>query len=457
MRVPPHCIKQYVLSVLLALGCSVAVAGLSPEQVARLGDDLTPMGGEKAGNADGTIPAWEGGITSPPAGYEAGKHHVDPFPEDQIQFTITAQNVEQYADKLTAGHQALLATYPDSFKLHVYPTRRSAAAPQRIYDRTKEVAATAELVEGGNGVSGAVEGIPFPIPENGAQAIWNHILRWRAVSAARNIAQAAPTRGGNYTLVKFQDEFHFQYSREGVQEDELNNVIAFFIQKVAAPPRLAGSILLVHETLNQAKEHRKAWVYNPGQRRVRRAPNVAFDNPGTAADGMRTSDQFDMFNGSPERYTWELAGKREIYVPYNSYKLHSGDLKYADILTPLHVNPEHLRYELHRTWVVEATLREGSRHIYKRRTFYIDEDSWQVLVVDQYDNRDQLWRVSEGHVINYYDLPALWTTLEVHTDLQAGRYLAIGLDNEEASSYDFSIERSPKNYTTRALRKLGKR
>jgi hypothetical protein len=457
MRARPLYIEQYVLSVLLALGCSVAVAGLSPEQVARLGNDLTPLGGEKTGNADGTIPAWEGGITSPPAGYEPGKHHVDPFPDDQIQFTITAQNAAQYTDKLTAGHQALLATYPDSFKIHVYPTRRSASAPQRIYDRTKDVAATAELVEGGNGVTGAVEGIPFPVPENGTQAIWNHILRWRAVSAARNIAQAAPTRGGNYTLVKFQDEFYFQYNREGVQEDELNNVIAFFIQKVAAPPRLAGSILLVHETLNQAKEHRKAWIYNPGQRRVRRAPNVAFDNPGTASDGMRTSDQFDMFNGSPERYAWELVGKREFYVPYNSYKLHSGDLKYADILTPLHVNPEHLRYELHRTWVVEATLKEGSRHIYKRRTFYIDEDSWQVLVVDQYDNRDQLWRVSEGHVINYYDLPSLWTTLEVHTDLQAGRYLAIGLDNEEAASYDFSIERSPKNYTTRALRKLGKR
>jgi len=457
MRAWPLYAKQVVLSVLLALGCSIAVAGLSPEQVARLGADLTPLGAEQAGNADGTIPAWDGGITSPPPGYLAGAHHADPFPDDQVLFTITAQNAEQYADKLGAGHQALLNAYPDSFKIHVYPTRRSASAPQRIYDRTKEVAATAELVEDGNGVTGAAEGIPFPIPGNGTQAIWNHILRWRALSAARTIAQAAPTRGGKYTLVRFKDEFYFQYSREGVQEDELNNVIAFFIQNVTAPPRLAGSILLVHETLNQAKEHRKAWLYNPGQRRVRRAPNIAFDNPGTASDGMRTSDQFDMYNGSPERYEWELVGKREFYVPYNSYKLHSGDLKYADILTPLHVNPEHLRYELHRTWVVEATLKEGSRHIYKRRTFYIDEDSWQVLVVDQYDNRDQLWRVSEGHVINYYDLPSLWTTLEVHTDLQAGRYLAIGLDNEEPGSYDFSIERSPKNYTTRALRKLGKR
>ena len=132
-------------------------------------------------------------------------------------------------------------------------------------------------------------------------------------------------------------------------------------------------------------------------------------------------------------------------------------MKYDDILKPLHINPEHLRYELHRVWVVEAKLKQGTSHIYKRRTLYVDEDSWQILVVDQYDNRDQLWRVSEGFVINYYDLPTLWTTLEVHTDLQAGRYLAIGLDNEEDGMYDFSIERSLDDYTPMALRRAGVR
>ena len=159
--------------------------------------------------------------------------------------------------------------------------------------------------------------------------------------------------------------------------------------------------------MNQVKEHRSAWLYNPGQRRVRRAPNVAYDNPGTASDGMRTSDQFDMFNGAVDRYNWELVGKKEMYVPYNSYKLHSDKVKVKEILTPLHTNPDLNRYELHRVWVVDATLREGARHIYKRRTFYVDEDSWQIVAMDQYDNRDQLWRVSEGHVINYYDLPTL--------------------------------------------------
>ncbi len=437
------------------IACTCVMVLVATAAWSGLGDDLTPLGAEKAGNADGTIPAWTGGITSPPAGYKPGMHHPDPYAADKVLFTITGANMDQYAGKLTPGHQAMLKTY-DTFKMNVYPTHRSASAPQRIYDATKKVAATATLVEGGHGVTGAAIGIPFPTPKSGVEVIWNHLLRFRGGIASRKIAQAAPTRNGNYTLVKFEDEFNLLYSQEGATEENLNNKILFFKQEVVAPARLAGGILLVHETLNQVKEHRSAWLYNPGQRRVRRAPNVAYDNPGTASDGMRTSDQFDMFNGAVDRYDWKLVGKKEIYVPYNSYKLHSDALKNKDILTPLHINPEYPRYELHRVWVVDATLKAGARHIYKRRTFYVDEDSWQILLVDQYDNRDQLWRVSEGHVINYYEVPTLWTTLEVHTDLQAGRYLAIGLDNE-SSMYKFGIKRTNEDYTPAALRREGRR
>ncbi|MFQ5528163.1 MAG: DUF1329 domain-containing protein [Thermoanaerobaculia bacterium] len=443
----------------VALFASMAAAPVAAEitaaEAAKLGNELTPLGAEKAGNADGTIPEWTGGITSPPAGYTPGDHHPDPFADDAVLFTITGANVEQYADKLTPGHQAMLKTY-DTFKMKVYPSHRSASYPQKIYDATKKVAQTAKVVQGGDGITGAVMGLPFPIPKTGAEVIWNHLTRYRSEIAARKVAQAAPTRSGKFTLVVFEDEFNVVYSQDGMTEEDLNNKILYFKQKVVAPARLAGGILLVHETLDQVKEPRSAWLYNPGQRRVRRAPNVAYDNPGTAADGMRTSDQFDMFNGAPDRYDWNLVGKKEIYVPYNNYALHSDSLKYKDILTPLHVNPEHLRYELHRVWVVDATIKPGTSHLYKRRTLYFDEDSWQILAVDQYDNRDQLWRVSEGFVINYYDVPMLWTTLEVHTDLQAGRYLAIGLDNEY-DMYDFGVERTLEDYTPAALRRAGVR
>jgi hypothetical protein len=229
--------------LVLAIG-TTAWAELSPDEIAQLGTTLTPLGGLKAGNEDGTIPAWEGGLATPPAGWEQGTHFIDPYADDEILFTITAANMDQYADKLTVGQKALLETYPDTYKMNVYPTRRSAAYPQRIYDATKHIAATARLTEGGNGVTGAINGIPFPIPKSGHEVIWNHLLRYRADSAARTIGQAAPTRGGSYTLVKFHDEFFMQYSMPDMSEDQLNNRILFFKQEVIAPARLAGGILL---------------------------------------------------------------------------------------------------------------------------------------------------------------------------------------------------------------------
>lgn len=445
-----------ILSVAAALIVSTSLWAASPADVARLGNDLTPIGAEKAGNADNSIPAWDGGIKTPPAGYTPGKHYVDPFSGDKPLFTITSANVAQYAAKLTPGQQALLKTYPKSYKMIVYPTRRSASFPQRVYDKTKANAATAKTVDNGYGVTGAINGIPFPIPKSGEEAIWNHLLRYRAESAARHIAQAAPTRSGSYNLVEFKDEFFMLYSMAGKTEKDLNNKILFFRQEVVAPARLAGGILLVHESQNQVKEPRGAWLYNPGQRRVRRAPNVAYDNPGTAADGMRTSDQLDMFNGALDRYDWKLVGKREIYVPYNSYRLQSPATKMKSILTPLHINQDLPRYELHRVWVIDATLKKGERHLYQRRTFYLDEDSWQILAMDQYDNRGQLWRVSEAHPINFYNVPSTWTALEVHTDLQAGRYLAMGMYSEYAAP-EFGIKRTLEDYTPAALRREGVR
>ncbi|MHB8709435.1 MAG: DUF1329 domain-containing protein, partial [Desulfuromonadales bacterium] len=428
-----------LLAIALTLTLTTsALAALSADEAARLGKERTPLGAEKAGNADGTIPAWDGGITKPPAGYQKGKYHPDPFANDKPLFTITAANLEQYAAKLTDGQKAMLKAYP-SYKINVYPTRRSVSAPQRIYDATKAAATKAQLAPGGNGVLGVTAGIPFPIPQSGIEVVWNHILRWRGNAFERNFGVAPLTRGGDYTMVEFNEKGDFRYNREGLAEKDLNNIIAMFKQEIFAPARLAGRILLVHETLDQNKENRSAWLYNPGQRRVRRAPNVAFDNPKEGGDGLTTSDTVDMYNGSPERYNWKLVGKQELYVPYNSYKLHSGALKYKDILKPLHLNPEHLRYELHRVWVVEGTLKEGTSHIYKKRTFYVDEDSWQILAMDQYDSRGQLWRVSEAHCINYYEVPTFWSTVETHYDLQSGRYIAINLTNETAP-FNFDVK-----------------
>jgi hypothetical protein len=438
-----------------------AAAAVSSSDAAKLGAELTPLGAEKAGNADGSIPAWDGGLASAAQagnpGFKPGQHYADPFASDKPLFTVTSANMGQYANKLTEGHKKLLQTYKNSFKMIVYPTHRSAAYPQRIYDATKRIASTAQLAKGGNGVTNAGEGIPFPIPQSGVEVFWNHVLRYRGDVIVRNIGQAPVTAGGDYTMVKFRDETMVAYSLPGAKSENLNNTIAYFIQETVAPARLAGEVLLVQETLDQSIENRRAWVYNPGQRRVRRAPNVAFDNPGTNSDNLRTSDQFDMYNGSPERYDWTLVGKKEMLVPYNAFKLDSNQLKYTDILKKNHINPDLARYELHRVWVVDSKLKPGKSHLYSRRTLYVDEDSWQILAVDCYDRSGQLYRVQEGHVINFYEVPALWTVLETVYDLSNGRYLALGLDNEEARGRDFSQKRTIADYQPAALQRRGVR
>ena len=441
----------------LTLVAGNALAAVSATDAARLGKDLTPMGAETKGNG-GAIPAWTGGIKAP-ASFSQGMKHVDPFAGEKVKFTITAQNYEQYKANLTEGQIAMFQKYPATYRMPVYPTHRSSAYPQAVYDVTKQNATATNLVEGGNGMDNYQVGVPFPVPADGLEVIWNHIVRYRGGSVARVVGQATPHANGDYTMVKFRDEFTFKDQLADYDEATMkdNNILFYFKQEVVSPARLAGNVLLVHETLNQVKEPRKAWIYNAGQRRVRRAPQVAYDGPGTASDGLRTSDNFDMYNGSPDRYSWKLVGKKEVYIPYNSYKLNSGDVKYDDIIKPGHINQDLTRYELHRVWHVEATLKEGQRHVYNKRSFYIDEDTWQATAIDHYDARGQLWRVAEAHNIFFYDRMVPWYAIETLYDLQSGRYLALGLDNEEKGAYEFGFERKEKQYTPAALRRAGRR
>ncbi len=450
--------KKLTLITAMTLALSAqANAAVTSEEAAKLKKELTPVGATRAGNADGSIPAWTGGISKPVAGYSKGDHHPDPFAADKVSFTITAKNVEQYKDNLTPGQVKLFETYPDTFKMHIYPTRRSASMPQNVYDAIADNATKAELILGGNGISNAVLGVPFPIPTTGLEVIWNHITRYRGEKAEIVSSQVAPTASGDYTMMEMKNSILFKYTEPGMTADKLadDNIVFKFKQVTTQPARLAGTALLVHETLNQDSEPRKAWTYNTGQRRVRLAPNIAFDTPGTATDGLRTTDDFDMYNGSPSRYNWKLIGKKEVYIPYNSYKLHAKGLDYDDLIKPGHINQDYVRYEKHRVWQVEATLKEGMRHTYKKRVFFIDEDNWQVSVADIYDNRDELYRVAMAHELNYYELPASWSTLDVYYDLQSRRYLAQGLDNH-SKMYNFDAKLTDKKFTKSALRRAGR-
>ncbi|MBV4456735.1 DUF1329 domain-containing protein [Pseudomonas sp. COR58] len=436
---------------LLATGVMAAVPAAEAD---KLGKSLTPMGAEMAGNADGSIPAWKPMPKN--AGTVDSKGFLsDPYASEKPLFTITAQNVDQYKDKLAPGQYAMFKRYPDTFKMPVYPSHRGATVPDAVFAAIKKNATSTNLVSGGNGLENFDTAVPFPIPKSGVEVIWNHITRYRGGSVTRLVTQATPQANGSFSLVYFQDQFVFRDKMKDYDPANPGNILFYFKQKVTAPARLAGGVLLVHETLDQVKEPRSAWVYNAGQRRVRRAPQVSYDGPGTAADGLRTSDNLDMYNGAPDRYDWKLEGKKEMYIASDSYKLDDPKLKYADIIKAGHINQDLARYELRRVWHVVATLKEGQRHIYAKRDFFIDEDTWQAAVIDHYDGRNQLWRVAEAHSQNYYNVQVPWYTLETLYDLQSGRYLALGMKNEEKSAYDFGFTATTADFTPNALRQDG--
>ncbi|MGK2741124.1 DUF1329 domain-containing protein [Tepidicaulis sp. LMO-SS28] len=435
-----------------------ALAKVPDAQVNRLGADLTPVGAEKAGNG-GDIPAWTGGLTSVPASiqgqYSPDKLPLNPYPGDQIKFTIDAGNMAQYSDNLTEGSKAMMSTYP-SYKMNVYETRRSCAFPEFVYEANRHNAQVAVLVGGGNGVGEGIMGFPFPIPNNALEIIWNHTLRYRAFKLTREFTAAPVTRGGDYELITVQDEAILQWSDPSKERaEDIDNISIYYISNTIAPARAAGNVILVHETLNRALEERRAWQYSPGTRRVRRAPNIAYDNPGTNSDGLSTSDAFDGYNGAPDRYDWTVIGKQEKYVAANNYDAHLAT--YDEFLKPLHVNQDLVRYELHRVWSIEANLKPGNRHVYSRRVKHLDEDSWTMTGAELYDGRGELWRVQELLGRQSYSVPLCNKGAEIVYDLQAGRYLALAMQNGGAPINYNADELDPDRYTPASIRQLGVR
>ena len=433
-----------------------AQAKVSEGQAARLDTDLTPVGAVRAGNEAGTIPAWTGGLSTPPPSYQEGEIETDPFPDDKPLFVINSQNVDEYKDNLTAGQIQMIKQYAPEYVLPVYKTRRTAAYPERIYQSSKDNARTATLLENGNGVKDAIATSPFPIPENGVEVIWNHILRYRGNEVSYRSAFATPTTDGSFVPVLTEYDYFFAYAEPGVKLKDIDNKIFDLKARIMSPSSLAGTLNLVHETLDQVRSPRLAWRYQAGERRLRRSPNLAYGTDLPNSSSLRSVDQKDMYNGAPNQYDWKLLGKREMYVPYNAYKLHEPSATADDIIQARHINQSLTRYELHRVWVIEANLRTGLNHIFSRRVFYIDEDSWAILASDEYDDDGNLWRVSEGHNISYYTVPTFWTTIELTYDLKQERYYIDGLDDGQ-EPYDFNPGFRGNEFTASAVRRSARR
>lgn len=435
----------------LALTSGSALAKIDATEAVRLGQDLTPTGAEKAGNASGAIPAWDGGLTRAPAGYSADKGYVDPFADEKPLYSITAANMAQYAEQLSVGHQSMLTKYP-SYKMDVYPSHRTAALPQEEYDRIAKEATQVELAPSGNGMLNYQgTSVPFPLPKSGTEAIFNHLVRYRTSGYLTSPTEMVVQANGSFTPVRREVRLMMASSMDSSEPNRL----FYYNDKVVSPESVAGMQTLVHEPIDQTTEARLAWQYNPGQRRVLRAPQVSYDTPIETSSGLRTMDMVDAFNGAPDKYDWKLVGKKEMLLPYNTYKLADRGLKYKDILQATHLNQDLVRYEPHRVWVVEATLKPGERHIYAKRVFYIDEDSWSILSVDLYDGRGELWRLQEIHSLQCYDVLSAMHVSEVAYDLQARRYITYGLMNEEKPA-QFGLKAQLKDFNPAALRRSGR-
>lgn len=444
-------LRAAALGSLLALISANALAKLDNAEVARLGQDLTPTGAEKAGNADGSIPAWTGGLTQAPAGSNTGQGYVDPFAGEKALYTVNAGNFKQYAAHLSHGYRAMLAKYPD-FSMTVYPSHRTAALPQSEYAQIRKEAVEVSLAADSNGLSGYEKSsVPFPVPKTGVEVLFNHFVRFRTGGYQYFPTEMVVQSNGNFTPIR-REVKAIMASAMGNPEP---NRLYYYLGKVTSPESVAGGQTLIHEPIDQTREARLAWTYNPGQRRVLRAPEAAYDSPLGTSDGLRTYDTIDMYNGATDKYDWKLVGKKEMLVPYNTYKLANRSLKYKDIIQANHLNQDLLRYEMHRVWVVEATLKPSERHIYAKRVFYVDEDSWSILAADLYDGRGELWRVQEAHSLQRYDVLSAIHISEVIYDLQARRYVVYGLENEERGA-TFGLTAKLTDFSPSALRRSGR-
>lgn len=450
-----------LLGLLLATPVFFALSAQAQEKLDS--PQFTAFGAERQGNADKTIPAWTGSMDGVPKGLvykKSGDPYPDAYAQEKPLFTITPENFKTYENKLSDGEKELFRKFPKTFKMHIYPTHRDAKIGKFYTERTAwNLANGTQLVDGNEGLKNYTGGIAFPFAKSAAEVIWNARLAHFHPTELGILDDIAVYLNGKTDLrrQKYTSEFPFSYPDNflGDVDQEIGENAAYVHVEVLEPDRSKGQIVIVHEAINQAVNERQAWAYMPGSRRVRRAPTVGFDTP-DGPGGLVTVDDALGFNGAMYKYDWNLIGKKEIYVPFHNYKF---DLEpnYDKLLTRGHVNPEYMRYELRRVWVVEAVLKPKTRHVYAKRRFYIEEDSWLFVLTESYDARGKLWRFSFLNSFYDYLLKAYITRAHVFHDLPTGAYIAQRLVNVKGPLNLMGQPQGAEFYSPGNLRSDGKK
>ena len=437
-----------------------ALAKVPAAEAEKLGKELTCVGAEKAGSKDG-VPEFTGKWLGVPPGVQytphVGQHPVDPYANEKPVFSITADNMAKYADKLSEGQKALFAKFPKTFRMDIYPGHRDFRYPDSVCEMAKKNALNAEITNGGLTITGAVRGaIPFPMPKTGQEALMNNMFPFRAYNEdiTRDIANVladgtvAWGRGHNRNMdvINLPDSVG----------KPLEGTMAYTTSLVQLPERDKGSMSVSVEPVDFSKGKRLAWNYDPGTRRVRQLPEYGFDQPLGGTSGKMTIDSDRLFNGSPERYNWTLLGKREMYIPANAYKVNGKDVKYADLIKPGVPNADFMRWELRRVWAVEGKLKDNYRHLYGKRVLFLDEDTGQAVMSDFYDARGTLWQYA---FINYYyapDLNAFHAGSSFYFDLNSGGYVGYNLFQERPKGPILNKgDMKPSMFTPEAARSAG--
>jgi hypothetical protein len=440
---------------LLTLACATLAAPTSQaattaEEAAKLKTTLTPLGGERAGNKDGSIPPWEGGLPLD-ASYNSASI-PDLFAKDKPLLTITPQNAAQHADKLTDGSMALLKKYP-SFKIHVFPTRRTAAAPQWVYDNTFKNATRATLNPSGElgpFPKGAYGGIPFPIVKNGEEALWNHLLRWTSSGFRTSPSLARVTPDGKVipvSQVMGESVYPYYDPTSNLEKWEAaGSEVVLRRVNTSGPPLRAGEILIQRNNIDDSKS--RTWVYLTGQRRVRRLPLTCCDVPSPVAGGIANFDEVNVYESSIGRYDWKLVGKREMYVPYNTNSYHQAT-SLDKVMTASTINPDYMRFELHRVLVVEGTLKQGQRHVVPRVRLYLDEDTWTAVAGDRWDAQGQLWKVAHTLVTAMPSTGPIVAGYHIYDMIGGGYFATAYLPRDKQVDLKASIPE--RNFTPESL------